>query len=186
MQRLALTALVFVGCLPSIPTQKLDQPTPIAVGYLVDPTYSGGASTAPQPLKDAIAFELAKHNLTPVEVPLEPLAAQKLTDARFEALKKAPQAEGAPFQLLVELRVHFFSQIDGRYRWEVGINLTSGRADGAMARDPFEIPVILMFDHEKQPEAIVYAKDDIARRVGVLMDGLLAGAPPPVAPAEAK
>ena len=30
-----------------------------------------------------------------------------------------------PFVLLVEQRVHFFSQIDGRYRWEVGTTLTA-------------------------------------------------------------
>ena len=178
MRGLVFGAFLFTACLPSIPLQKLDTPTPIALGYIVDPTYSGGATTAPQPLKDAIAAELQKHNLTPVEVPLEVLATQRLTDARFEALKKAADA---PFFLLIEQRVMFFSQIDGRYRWEVGTNLTSSRADGAMARDPFEIPVVLMFDHEKQPEAIANAKDDIAKRVGVLMDGLLAGAPKPEA-----
>jgi hypothetical protein len=53
---------------------------------------------------------------------------------------------------------------------------TAGRADGATAKDPLEIPVILMFDHEKEREAIIYAAQDVANRVGVLMDGVLAGA----------
>ena len=47
-----------------------------------------------------------------------------------------------------------------------------------MARDPFEIPVVLMYDHEKEPEAIDNAAPDIANRVGVLMDGVLGGLGP--------
>lgn len=174
MKRLSVLSLVvFSACFPKLAPQRLPEQTKIAVGYVVDPPYSGGATTSPQELKDAVTFELRKHNLEPVEVPLEAIAAQRLTDSRFDAVKKA--ADDAPFFLLVEQRVHFFSQIDGRYRWEVGNQLTAGRADGAIARDPFEIAVVLMFDHEKEKEAIVYAKDDIAKRIGVLMDGVLAG-----------
>jgi hypothetical protein len=39
--------------------------------------------------------------------------------------------------------------------------------------------VILMFDHEREKEAIVYAATDVANRVGTLLDGVLA-APAPV------
>lgn len=184
VKRVPVVLLVaFSACFPKVPTQRLPEETKIAVGYIVDPSYAGGAFTSPQELKDAVTVELRKRNLVPVEVPLEPLAQQRLTDSRFDAVKRA--ADQAPFFLLVEQRVHFFSQIDGRYRWEVGNQLTAGRADGAMARDPFEIAVVLMFDHEKEKEAIVYAKDDIAKRIGVLIDGVLAGSvqaapqPPP-------
>ena len=59
--------------------------------------------------------------------------------------------------LLIEQRVQFFSQLDGRYRWEVSTTLTASRADGAKASDPFEIPVILMYDHEKEADAIANA-----------------------------
>jgi hypothetical protein len=119
--------------------------------------------------------ELDDHNLEIVEAPLEALSAQRLTDARFEALKKV--AGDAQFLLLVEQRVQFFSQIDGRYRWEVGTSLTAARSGGgSVAKDPFEIPVILMFDHEREAEAISYAASDVANRTGVLLDGVLAAA----------
>ncbi len=171
-------ALVGVGCIPKIPRQRLAEPAKIAVAYIVDPSYAGAPFTPPEALKKAMAKELEDHNLQLVEVPLETVSAQRLTDSRFEALKKSALAQGVPYLLLVEQRVQFFSQIDGRYRWEVGTSLTASRADGAMARDPFEIPVVLMFDHEKEREAIVYAAPDIANRVGVLMDGVLAGVTP--------
>ncbi len=165
-----------VGCLPKVPRQRLAERAKVAVAYIVDPGYSGTPYTPPDALKKAIAVELDDHNLELVEVPLEAIVAQRLTDSRFEALKKA--ANEAPFVLLVEQRVHFFSQLDGRYRWEVATTLTAGRADGTKASDPFEIPVILMYDHEKENEAIASAASDIANRTGVLMDGVLAGAAP--------
>ena len=42
--------------------------------------------------------------------------------------------------------------------------------------------MILMFDHEKEREAISYASSDVANRTGVLLDGVLAGAQAAAAP----
>lgn len=164
-----------LACLPRVPRQRLSERAKVAVAYIVDPGYAGTAFTPPDALKKLIAAELDDHNLEVVELPLEAVAAQRLTDPRYEALKKA--AGDAPFLLLVEQRVHFFSQLDGRYRWEVATTLTAARADGTRASDPFEIPVVLMYDHEKEREAIAAAANDISKRVGVLLDGVLAGAP---------
>jgi hypothetical protein len=178
----AVVALVLVlasGCLPKLPRQRLAERAKIAVGWVVDPAYAGAAFAPPDALKQAMAKEFEDHNLEVVEVPVDVLAPQRLTDARFEVLKKAGQVSDAKFAMLVEQRVQFFSQIDGRYRWEVGTSLTASRIDGPSAKDPFEIPVILMFDHEREKEAIVYAATDVANRVGTLLDGVLA-APPPV------
>lgn len=174
---LLLAASLSLGCLPKVPRQRLAERAKVSVGYIVDPSYAGSPATPPEALKKAIRLELEDHNLEVVEAPLEALSKQRLTDARFDALKKA--SPDVPFVLLVEQRVHFFSQLDGRYRWEVGTSLTASRSDGATARDPFEIPVILMYDHEKENEAIANAASDIATRVGVLMDGVLAGATVP-------
>jgi hypothetical protein len=171
-----------LSCLPKVPKQRLNDTASVAVAFLVDPSYSGVATAPPAQLMSAVTRELEAHNLKVIEVPTEVVAAQRLTDSRFEALKRSSLAQGAPFLLLVEQRVQFFSQIDGRYRWEVATSLTASRSDGSMAKDPFEIPVVLTFDHEKEREAIVTAASDVASRIGVLMDGLLVGyapTPPP-------
>lgn len=179
--RLVLVVLLVASaCLPRIPRQRLGERAKIAIGYVVDPQYSGAPFAPPAALKAAIKKELDDHNLELVEVPFELIAAQRLTDARFLAVEKG--AGDARFLLLVEQRVQFFSQIDGRYRWEVGTALTASRVDGHTAKDPFEIPVILMFDHEKEAEAISYAASDVANRVGVLLDGVIAGAEAAKAP----
>jgi hypothetical protein len=175
MRSLALAlSLVLVSCLPRVPRQRLSDNAAVAVAYVVDPAYAGSPTAPPQELKQALAKELDEHNLRAVEVALEVVASQRLTDARFDALKKA--SSGAPWLMLVELRVRYFSQIDARYRWQVSAQITVARADGVPVRDPFEIPVALMFDHEKENEAIISSAADVTKRAGLLLDGVLAGA----------
>lgn len=171
-----LSVVLSSACLPKVPRQRLSERAKVAIAYVVDPSYAGTPFAPPDSLKQKISADLDDHNLEVVEVPLDAISAQKLSDSRFNALKAA--VPDAPFYLLVEQRVHFFSQLDGRYRWEVGTTLTAARADGAQARDQSEIPVILLFDHEKQKEAIAAAADDLVTRVGQLMDGVMAGAQP--------
>lgn len=178
MRRLIpLVALVaLAGCMPRVPKQTLATRAAIAVAYVVDPEHLGEPETAPDSLKAAVRQELDTHNLEVVEVPLEAIKGERLSEGRMLALRAA--RPDAAFYLLVQLRVHFFSQLDGRYRWEVGTNLTATRADGRVATDPFEAPVVLMYDHEQGPEAITAAAFDIANRLGTLMDGLMVGSTP--------
>ncbi len=175
-----VAVLLSLSCLPKVPRQRLENATPIVVGYIVDPTYSGDPITAPEPLKEAIAKALEERNLSVVEAPFEVLKGQRITDTRKAAVK-AHQPD-APYFLLVELRVHFFSQLDGRYRWEVSAALTASKNGGVETRDAFELPVILQYDHEKQRAAINTAAADISSRLGRLIDGLLV---PPSASAPA-
>lgn len=166
-----VAVLLSLSCIPKVPRQRLENATPIVVGYIVDPTYSGDPTTAPEPLKEALAKALEERNLSVVEAPFELLKGQRITDTRKAAVK-AHQPD-APYFLLVELRVHFFSQLDGRYRWEVGTALTVSKNGGVESRDAFELPVILQYSHERQAAAINTAASDIAGRLGGLIDGLL-------------
>ncbi len=176
---LVLKRLVWVflaiGCIPRIPVQKLPTPTPIAVAYVVDPSFAGLPTTAPDKLKAAVTAALGERNLQPVELPLEVVKGGKLTDTRMAAMREANA--DAPYLLLVELRVQFFSQLDGRYRWEVGTTLTAERRGGTQVKDPFEVPIVLLYDHEKHDAAMSMAAPDVANRLGVLLDGLLSSTP---------
>lgn len=164
-------AVATLSCLPKVPRQRLENTTPIIVGYVVDPTYAGEVTTAPDRLKEALTRVLEERNLTVVEVPLEQLKAERITDTRRAALEAAQP--DAPYSLLVELRVHFFSQLDGRYRWEVGTALSASKKGGVQTKDAFEIPVVLVYDHEKQRAAMNAAAGDISVRLASLIDGLL-------------
>lgn len=176
MRALSWLVLLTLACIPKVPQQRLASATPIVVGYVVDPSYAGAPATAPEALKEAIAKALAERNLTVEEAPLEALGTGRITDSRKAALK-AHQPE-APYFLLVELRVHFFSQLDGRYRWEVSTAITASKNGGVETKDAFELPVILQYDHEKEGAAITSASSDIATRLGVLLDGLLSASAP--------
>lgn len=169
-----LVAFAALGCIPKVPQQRLAERAKVAVVYVVDRAGAGEPWSPPDSLKKAVAAELDTRNLEVEELPLSALGGQRLTDARLEALKQA--AGDAPFVLLVEQRVTFFSQIDGRYRWEVGTSLSASRRGGATAKDPFELPVVLQYDHEREAAAIAHSASDVATRTGVLLDGLLAGA----------
>jgi len=168
---LSVLGLLGGACIPRIPIQRLPTTTPIAVAYVVDPAFAGEPTTAPEKLKAVIAAILAERNLQPVELPLEVVKGGKLTDTRMAAMREADTQ--TPYLLLVELRVQFFSQLDGRYRWEVGTTLTAERRQGTQVKDPFEVPIVLIYDHEKQDAAMVAASHDIGSRLGVLLDGLL-------------
>lgn len=162
-----------LGCMPKVPKQRLAERAKVAVVYVVDAARVGEPESPPDALKRAVAAELDQRNLEVVELPLDVLGGQRLTDARLDGLKKA--AGDAPLVLLIEQRVTFFSQLDGRYRWEVGTTVTAARGGGAPVKDPFELPVVLMYDHERQKEAIAQAAPDVATRTGALLDALLAG-----------
>lgn len=172
---LVVLALGALGCIPRVPQQRLAERAQVAVVYVVDRAGAGAPWTPPEALKAAVTQALDARNLEVVERPLEVLAGQRLTDARLAALAAA--APDAPFVLLVEQRVTFFSQIDGRYRWEVGTSLTAQRRGAAAVKEPFESAVVLQFDHQREAEALAEVADDVSGRAGRLFDGLLAGAP---------
>jgi hypothetical protein len=169
-----LVVVLGVGCIPKVPKQRLAERAKVAVVFVVDPSRAGDSWSPPDSLKKAVVAELDSRNLEVVELPIDALGGQRLTDGRLDSLKKS--AGGAPFVLLVEQKVTFFSQLDGRYRWEVGTSLAAARVDGPAAKEPFELPVVLMYDHEREKEAIAQSASDVAKRAGTLFDGLLAGA----------
>ncbi|GMU60767.1 MAG: hypothetical protein AMXMBFR34_25300 [Myxococcaceae bacterium] len=182
---LALVVAAASGCIPKIPRQRLAERAKVAVVYVVDPSRAGESWSPPDGLKKSVAGELDQRNLEVVELPMDALGGQRLTDARVEALRRA--GGDAPFVVLIEQKVTFFSQLDGRFRWEVGTAVSAGRPSGAVAKDTFEHPVVLLYDHEREKEAIAQSAPDVAARVGTLLDGLLAGAAdyPKAAPADA-
>jgi hypothetical protein len=171
----AVLVLLGSGCLSRVPRQRLAERAKVAVVYLVDRGGAGEPWSPPGALKESVAAELELRNLEAIELPIAALAGQRLTDGRLEALRQA--SADAPFLLLVEQRVTFFSQIDGRYRWEVGTSLSAlRRGGGAAAKDPFEQAVLLRYDHEREVEAVARSASEVSTRAAALLDALIAGA----------
>jgi glycosidase len=173
VSRFALAAvLLWVGCIARVPQQKASTPTPIAVGWALETDQSGSPLAPPDKLKARVESGLGDRNLQIKNV--DELGAARVTVRRLEALR---QVQPTGFALLIEARPSFFSQHDGRYRWSVAVKVTVSAKPGELAEDSFTVAALLQFEHEREAEALSAVSDEIAQRVGTLVDAMLVGAP---------
>jgi hypothetical protein len=180
---LAALLVLSAGCARRVPQQRLPERTDILAVLVVDPESRGAPEEAPDAVRERLAESLEARNLAVQRGPISALGGQIISGERVKALNRAAQA---PYRLLVETRAVFFSQLDGRYRWTVGVRVSATRAaDGAAVTEEFNLPAVMQFDHQKGSAAVEAVADEIARRTALALDGLIA-APPSVAapPAE--
>ncbi|MGA9525277.1 MAG: alpha-amylase family glycosyl hydrolase [Myxococcaceae bacterium] len=165
------------GCIHGPPQLRAQENIPVAVAYVLDNEQSRSVQDVPDSLKEAVAAALAERNLLAEPVPFEryreAFTQVRSTQRRFELIEENTTA---PLVLLVETKPSFFSRSGGRYRWTVLAQVTAQpRKEGARpASDTVSEAVILMYDHEREPEAVTGAARQIAKRAGGLFDELLA------------
>lgn len=168
------------GCIHRVPVAHLAAPTRAAIASYVDQSDSRTLLPVPEEVEGALRDQLALRNvqLAPVSA-----AAGKTSAQRLAALVAA--AGGSPLVMLVECKVVYFDQMQGRFKWTVFAKLTLARPDdlsNAATRE-FDVPVFLRFDREREHEALVEAAPAIAERAGQLADEYLAGRSDVAAPA---
>ncbi len=173
---LALVAMLVVGCAPHRPDLlRAPEATEVALaGILV-----GAQDTAARPLPDAVAArlseQLAARDLLARPVPgaAEAFTARRVGSQRLAWM--AEHADGAPILLMIEADAAFADQLAGRYRWLVSVTLTlapANRPAEALVSE-FRVPVFLLFDHEREAEALEAAGPAIERNLGFLLDEYL-------------
>lgn len=164
------------GCIKRPAVVRVPEPQHVAIAIVVDGDQSK-IGEAPLALKDAISARLAERNLVPQFVPFEAYsdAFSKARDSarRYAYLQKL--AGGAPLLLLVEARAELFSQLNGRYRWNVNAKTSAGRANGQLApvSGADDLGAFLQFNHEREPEALANVAPTIAEHTGILFDSFL-------------
>ncbi|MCB9766526.1 MAG: hypothetical protein H6739_42520, partial [Alphaproteobacteria bacterium] len=86
----------------------------------------------------------------------------------------------AELLVLVETQVEFYSQMNGRFRWTVSVDLSVAPRDdlAQTVSASFTVPVFLQFHHEQEPEALAQAAPVIERQLGYLLDEVLSGLNP--------
>ncbi len=174
----ACVLILLAGCIPHVPQQRAATPTPIAVGWGLDSERAGAALEVPAKLRDRVGAECSDRNLVAKDEGAP--SPSRLSAVRLEAMRKL---DPTGLLLLIEARPAFFSQHDGRYRWSVAVKLTASLRPGVNAEENFNLPALLQFEHEREADALNAVVDDIAQRVGTLLDGLLQEAPVTRAPA---
>ncbi len=118
---------------------------------------------ASQRTYDALVRELARRGFA--ATPLETDAMyERTTASRLDAARAAGDSSNI---VLVETQARFFAQIAGRYRWTVTAEVTIAPSDeGEPLVRTVEVPVFLLYDHEREAEALAEASVMLARKVG--------------------
>jgi glycosidase len=179
--------LALAGCLRHKPPVRYARPARVAFAVIDDDVYHRSSTGAPEALRARVQQEIADRNLAPAPVDprrlLPAFSRARDTERRLELLGQA--AEGAEYLLLVETRVRFYDLLAGMFRWTVSVKITVAEA-GAPARASsrqLELPAILQYEHEKEPEALLAVATEITRQAGLLLDDYLGGRLPTAAAA---
>jgi hypothetical protein len=189
-------AVLATACIHRPPLMKLDVPTPIAMVVVLDQKDGAVLDREPRELRRQLVRQLEKRNLvlerlTPEQ--LAPLSRSIDTKTRLDLIAQA-LGPGKLF-LLVELRVALdFSDLDGAYKWSVDSHLSVSSTDSLATANStdFGTSVFLHQEFDREREVLRQASEDLADRVGILLDSHFAGRagtqggapPPPVPPAE--
>ncbi len=192
LRLLALAAVGIAACVPNTPVVRMAQPTPAALLVVFDDNHSQRLVDPPAELLERLQQVLAARNLTVRQIAAgehaADLAASRQTGRR---LQKLAEIDDAPVVVLVELAADYYSQLAGRYRWNVYAKLSvmSPKETMAPLTEQVQFPAILEFDHEGEADAVAYAVPYITERLGKLLDDFLrsqGGAAPPAQQSQAK
>lgn len=156
-----LSLLLLAGCLKPSALQA-PPGTSVALGSVVQDATDRAASP------DSVAAEAVADALARRGIAVTPVTLDVPHRDRLQTLAGA----GSGLVVLVESTPRFSSQMNGRYRWTVAVNLRIARADALDQAETvgFTVPVHLLFAHEGAEQALAEASPSIARRVGRLVD----------------
>lgn len=168
---IAVAILASVGaCLGTSPPPRLPVPAPVVVVVHLERA-DGDAVAVPDAVWQAIAGTLRARNLEPTRLDDGVLGPARTSEARLEALRAAHR--DASWLVLIEARARFFSQLSGRYRWEVEVR-SSVIAPGGQSQSDLSVAAFLPFEREREPEALAFVRPQLAEDLGALVDRLIA------------
>jgi len=187
---LLLLSPALAGCpVSGASVVRLAEPADVAVAYVIDLDDRVEPVMAPGALDRRMARELSARNLIPVTVDDDALLSDfgrlRTTQQRVEHLLGL--AGDAPWVLLVESRASFFSHLQGRYRWDVRARITlvpRGEPERAVSSG-LSTGAFLLFEHEREREAVGSVARVIADESAELLDRALGawGGPAAASPA---
>ena len=91
--------------------------------------------------------------------------AQELAEHGYATTTAATSS--ATTTLTLRTQTEFFAQIAGRYRWTVRARATL-EGSGRRIENTWEIPVFLVYDHEREADAVLAAVPSIQRHLDTL------------------
>ena len=161
-----------VGCAHTPPVVQAPEALEVDVVVVLSSTRTGAVEPASSDVVDTLKKVITDRGLTAGSVPTstwsEGFDSRRTTAPRVRFMSEEV-SEG--LWLLVESEARWYAQVAGRYRWTVEVVMTLGGPDGqVLSQQGFEVPVFLVYDHEREAAALRGAQPVIARRVGELVD----------------
>ncbi len=174
---LVLSLMALTGCIKPTPPATAEPGLRITVVALAEGAGAAEVVDTPARFDSSILDVLALRGLTAELVEggrLGPVSAARESSLRVERLR-GDFAEGA--MLLVETRPGYYAEMNGQYRWVVGVTLTLSASQSRPNQTvEFDVPVFLRYHHQREADAVDAAGGVVARRVGELADDWLRAA----------
>ena len=169
--------LFLVACLKPADVPQAATPASVVTATVVESFDAPEVTGPPDDVLERISAAVAARNLEPVVADAASWAdafqARRTTAARLEVLSD----RGGEAVLLVELAPRFSGQVNGRYRWTVESTITLApvaHPEATLARE-LDVPVHLLYAHQREAEAASEAAPVVAREVGALLDAWVTG-----------
>jgi len=128
-------------------------------------------ATAPEPWPLALNLQLSSLDAGE-DVALPEDARPRLEEALSRRGLRVGSVGDAPVELQVKAQARWYAQLAGRYRWTVETQLRLLRSDDEtlISETFFEVPVFLLYDHQREDAAFEQALPVIERQLGDLLD----------------
>jgi len=165
-------AQLFLACILNKEPLKTEHTQELYVVSARDELDIRSSVPLPKTLKEAIHKEIQTRGLKLKALPLDEQFSTQRTSAQRKNLY--PQRP----LLLIETKAQFFSQLNGRFRWTVAVQLNLISESGTTFTQDFSVPVFHQFHHERESEALEAAQEVILRYLGTLLDDYIRGSKP--------
>jgi len=167
---LILTTLL--SCIKPVELSKAQSTVDLPTISMLDATGQRESYPLPEQLQSAIAAELSGRNFNVIsqQIP-DSFQRQRSHSQRLASIDQYPT-------LLIETEAQFYSQLNGRFRWEVHLSLTLLQAENEQLFRQTTIPIFHQFHHEREEEALLAAQTIILREINILIDDYLLGVGP--------
>jgi len=170
---IAALSLASASCLGTQPAQRVSDGTPIAVSLRLK-TFSGEPLAFPPNVEDHIARELGARGFIPefIKVPRPSSNSNIELSASRDRVAEAMASSTAPWVLLIDCSARFFSQLTGRFRWDVAFEFTLSRREDPDRLDTQgqTVPAFLQYEHEREPEAVLFVSRQLETELSSLLD----------------
>jgi hypothetical protein len=174
--RMLLPTLILTGCLAKQAAVTAPSPWTSDLAVVLASQEDASVDPLPAELDVALAALLSARGLRPVVVPHTAFRGSfdhnRMTDQRLALLTERDGA--GELLVLVETSARFDAQLGGRYRWTVHATATLLGPPGT-TRVEVTVPTHLLFDHQRETDALLQAWPLIERRLARTLDAWLAG-----------